>query len=222
MRLGHTVALLLLALGALSAADSCLATTRYVSDVLHVNLLAGKGQGEKIKLLKSNEPLEVIEEVDGFMRVQTEDGSVGWVSSRFVMDAQPKSQIIQDLQSRLAEAEGRLATLATSRHETGGEPASGAVSVSPPRTAESWGDQELTRQYDELLKKSRRAVELVDRYDALKSSFDQLSLESDALKAQSQRLGQHRDILWFLAGGGVFGAGWLAGKLSRRRKQFNL
>jgi len=222
MRLGYCFLVLFFSWVLLLAAERCLAETRYISDVLHVNLLAGKGQGEKLKLLKSNDPVEVVEETDGFVRVRTEDGTVGWVSARFVMDAQPKTQIIHELQLRLADTESRLAALSSSSRHGGGEQASAAAAAPPRLPAEPGGWPELARRYEELLSKSRRAVELVEQFDTLKSSYDRLSGESDGLRVEVKRLQRQRDILWFLAGSGVFGAGWLAGKLSSRRKQFSL
>jgi len=77
------------------------AETRYVTDMLYVNVKAGKGTGRKIETLRSDAPVKVLEESGRFLRVHTQKGNEGWVTRQFISTKIPKSQIIKELEDEV-------------------------------------------------------------------------------------------------------------------------
>ena len=85
----------------------CRAQTAYVSDMLILSLKEGPGrQYNTIKTLRSNTPIEIISTADRFLKIQTEEGDVGWVESQYVTKEIPKTLIIEQLNNKIAQLEG--------------------------------------------------------------------------------------------------------------------
>ncbi|MDY6857216.1 MAG: TIGR04211 family SH3 domain-containing protein [Thermodesulfobacteriota bacterium] len=79
--------------------------TRYVSDMLILNLRDRPGKGYKvITRLYSNTPVEVLGESGRYFRVRTEDVKEGWVAKQYINSKPPKSLIF----SRLEKVINRL------------------------------------------------------------------------------------------------------------------
>lgn len=80
----------------------------YVSDMLILSLKEGPGrQYNTIKTLRSNTPIEIVSTADRFLKIQTEEGDVGWVESQYVTKEIPKTLIIEQLNNKIAQLEGR-------------------------------------------------------------------------------------------------------------------
>ena len=73
------------------------AATKYVSDELSINLRRGAGNEFRItELLNAGEKLEVLDSANGWSRIRTSEGEVGFVLSRFLSDtASARDQVAQ-------------------------------------------------------------------------------------------------------------------------------
>ena len=80
--------ILVLALAATLGAGVAQAATRFVSDELSINLRRGAGNEFRItELLEAGERVEVLDSSNGWSRVRTSGGKVGFVLSRFLSDS---------------------------------------------------------------------------------------------------------------------------------------
>ncbi|MBF0377375.1 MAG: TIGR04211 family SH3 domain-containing protein [Desulfamplus sp.] len=100
--------LICFALTSLTAITSSFAETGYVSDMLILSLKEGPGrQYNTIKTLRSNMPVEIVETTERFLKVKTEEGDLGWVESQYITKELPKALIIEQLNKRIAQLEGK-------------------------------------------------------------------------------------------------------------------
>lgn len=97
--------------GLLVASTAATAATRYVSDELSINMRLGPGTGYRIsQLLDAGTQLETLSEENGWTRIRTSGGQVGYVLTRFLSEeAAARTQMAQlknqarELQSENAE-----------------------------------------------------------------------------------------------------------------------
>ncbi len=92
----------------LTGTSSIFAETGYVSDMLILSLKEGPGrQYNTIKTLRSNTPVQIIETTDRFLKIETEEGDIGWVEGQYITKELPKSIIIEQLNKKIAELEAK-------------------------------------------------------------------------------------------------------------------
>lgn len=111
-----------LALLFLFISEDGIADTKYVSDILVINIKSSiEAPFEVVDSVISDEPLQIIRTKDRYYYVETTDGKKGWISKQYVKDTPPKSQIIELLRSenlalaeKLNEEEAKTAQLQTS------------------------------------------------------------------------------------------------------------
>jgi len=101
MRLIITGILLLLAVNATQAA--------YITDKLVAGLYKeAKVTDKPLKALASGTPLEVVSRKNGFIKVRTSDGVIGWVESAYLTDEKPARSILLDTQAKLSILQKKL------------------------------------------------------------------------------------------------------------------
>ncbi|MBF0228889.1 MAG: TIGR04211 family SH3 domain-containing protein [Desulfamplus sp.] len=101
-------ALICFSLTVLTAIPSAFAETGYISDMLILSLKEGPGrQYSTIKTLRSNTQVEIVETTERFLKVKTEEGDLGWVESQYITKELPKALIIEQLNKRIAQLEGK-------------------------------------------------------------------------------------------------------------------
>jgi SH3 domain protein len=88
------------------------ARTGYVSDMLILTFRQGPGASFSVlKTLKSDTSLRILEEGNGYLKVELESGETGWVDKQFVVFEIPKSILIEQLNQEKADLETRLEKL---------------------------------------------------------------------------------------------------------------
>jgi SH3 domain protein len=101
MRLIITGMMLLLTVSTAQAA--------YITDKLVAGLYQeAKVTDKPVKALTSGTPLEVISRENGFIKVRTSDGVVGWVESAYLTDEKPARSILLDTQAKLSILQKKL------------------------------------------------------------------------------------------------------------------
>jgi len=211
------------------------ADRRYVSDMLIITLRTGQGQEYKvIKTLKTDTPVEVLEESESYLRVRTDEGEEGWVAKQYITSEVPKSIIIEGLKeetnklnARVEELEKDQASLldqfevATQRHVAIVEELEKNASNSKEEASRlKIKLAQITKKHKTLLDQSKNVVDLISEQKKLKASNVSLNTRVEHLQQETAGLRNTRRLQWFLAGGGVLLIGWIAGKASRKKKYY--
>lgn len=211
----------------------CHAQTAYVSDVLILTFRQGPGPSYPvISTLKSDTPLTIIEENNGYLKVELSSGQQGWVDKNYVVTDLPKSIIIDRLKKENAAFEEKIKALT----EQAGQPPSGTA---PIDTDQNTDMAEYQAAMEQLKKENQTLTQEVEtlksQYTALKTASANITAmleENKRLKTRnaslSATLAQKKEndgflfktgmIKWFLAGVGVLLLGWVIGlSISSRR-----
>ena len=215
------------------------ARTAYVSDMLILTFREGPGTSYPVlKTLKSNTVLNVLEEDQGYFKVELESGEQGWVDKQFVIFEPPKALELEQLEKEKAALEKQLAgvketadqlraQLNSRTDETAGELA--ALNEQSQKIEQE--NKRLTRELEESRKNfetleaaSQDVVATLDANRALTAKNKQLSQALKQAETQNSRLFKTGMIKWFLAGVGVLLLGWLIGLMlsSKRRRHGSL
>jgi len=80
--------------------------------------------------------------------------------------------------------------------------------------------KQISEKYNTFLTESKDMVKVINERDKLKGENVKLSAEVNQLQEETKHLLLTGMLRWFLAGGGVFLAGLIAGKLSRKKKYY--
>jgi len=81
-----------------------LAQTRYVTDLLRLNLHEQpQSQGKIIKTVISGDPLVVLENQPGYAKVRSADGLIGWTKSAYLVDDKPPRLIVTQLEKKVVK-----------------------------------------------------------------------------------------------------------------------
>ncbi|WP_035241334.1 TIGR04211 family SH3 domain-containing protein [Desulfobacter vibrioformis] len=211
----------------------CHAQTAYVSDILILTFRQGPGPGYPvISTLKSDTPLTVIEEKNGYLKVELSSGEQGWVDKNYIVTDPPKSILIDRLKKENAVLEDKIRILT----EQAGQSPSGTARMDTDQNTDMAANQAAMEQ----LKKENQALTqdletLKSQYTVLKTASGNVTVileENKRLKTRNASLSatlaqqEANDgfvfrtdmIKWFLAGVGVLLLGWVIGlSISSRR-----
>jgi len=222
-----TFALLLFALPAA-------AQTRYVSDQLIITLRTEpSSDAPVVTTMRTDTPLEVLEDSGRFLKVRSPNGEEGYVLSQYVTDALPKSLQLEQLQAERDQLQRKLKRLEEAQGATSSELEAArrqqealASELQAKLTAT---EQELattrnqlsavSAKFEALQKDARDVVAIVAQREELQGERDRLSAELNQLHEENNALLRTGMIQWFLAGGGVFFLGWIVGKISRKKRR---
>ncbi len=210
------------------------ADTRYVSDNLIITMRGGSGSEYKIiKMLKTGTPVEVIEENDQYYKVRTEDGKEGWVLKRYITTDTPKPIVIAGLKRKIERLNSKIDMLSKERDglKKGLKSAKDLHNADLKKLEKSIKEKNdrvysitkqlkgITDKYNRLVEASGDVPSIVSERDKLREENTDLNTEKNDLLKENERLSDKKSILWFLAGAAVFFFGWIAGKLSRKKKR---
>lgn len=217
-----TIAVPSLVACSLAMANIVLAEQRYVVDTIVVSLREGPGsQYKAIKTVQTGQSMEVIESKNNFLRVRTSEGDEGWLPSQYTASQPTSANVLQELQEKV--------NLLTTQNEQLKAQISDNVSASTSGVNESSGLKKLqqkldsmTEQYSLLEADSKDILQIRDENKRLKSELTATQTNMEILQRDNKFTAMRQSIYWFLAGGGVFLAGWIVGKFSSRRQRHTL
>lgn len=188
----------------LLASETVSAQTKYVTDEFEIMLRTGQsGRHEILRQLKSGTPLRVLEQGEGYTKVQLGSGVEGWVLTRYLVN-QPSGR-------------DRLATL-QKKHDDLQQRFNEKVEQEKDRLR-----QEITR-LERIAKKplelQRENENLKAQLELEKQSYLELQEESEILKSP------YKDRQWFITGALVVLGSMLVGIILTRipwqkRKRWN-
>jgi len=215
------------------------AKTGYVSDMLLLTFRQGPGNSYAVtKTLTSNTPVSILEEENGFYKVELQSREIGWVDKKFIIFELPKTLIINQLKKENKLLENKLLQLDSSTQifkdkisAQGNESSQRIQSLEASlKTAMdenvSMGNSlsETQEKYNTLIKQSKSIQKIVKENKIFQEENSTLSKELDILKAKNKNLFKTGMIKWFLSGVGVLLIGWIIGQSvsSKKRKSSSL
>lgn len=209
-----TVFALLLALAGAAFAD---ANTRYIDDQLIVTLRSGEGDTYQIlRTLHSGTPLELLESDGKYAKVQTQDGTEGWLLAQYLTD-QPVAR------DQLAAAEQKLTTLSNENQQLKAQLAalqSGKMSADAAQQQLSSDNKKLQKELTHLKDVAARPLALANDNQDMHQRLQELDLQMHVLKEENTALRDSTNRDWFMAGAGVLLLGLILGiVLPRLRKR---
>ena len=172
----------------------CWAEKRYVTDSFKITMRTGPSlQNKIIIMLRSGEPLEVIETKDDWSHVRLlkrqGDESEGWVMSRYLISRLPWEEWTRNLKNENVKLKEKLARLEKEWKITGGR----EKEVNQALRETSYKLSKLQKKYDALKKGSADYIQLKKDYEDTTANMtnsqrnvDRLTIENQILRA-SQR-----------------------------------
>lgn len=134
--------------------------TIYVTDVLHLKLFAEPGgKGATLKTLSSGNALRLLETKGRYHKVETVDGTVGWVKKFYTVSEPPAAVALPEIQKLLEERDAEVERL-------------------KQKLAEKAVGAGLRADYEEkLIQLNAENVKLLNEKERLRKKLDQLELE---------------------------------------------
>lgn len=214
-------------------AFSAFAETRYVSDILVVNLRKEKGvRSETIRTLITGTAVSVLKVEGKFLKVRTAKGEVGYIHGQYLSRELPKATQIARLKKERDQLSKKLTGLEKEKAEfsskfqnleEGFKGETDKLRVEAETASSSLKEVKgefasLKKKYAALSADSKHVMDIVGERDRLQQEHEGLLAEVETLRDQNAQVMRTGMIRWFLAGGGVFFVGWIAGKFSRKKK----
>lgn len=218
------------------------AETRYVSDLLLITMRTEpEKDAEVIETLRSDTPVEVLEEIEEFSKVRTESGSEGWVVSRYLTTNIPKAMIITELGEKINKLELSLETavkdkeqltneleeLRTQKNNKLGDYQSTIEQERKEALEISSEFKALSKKYNQLVNQSQNVIQLAEKIKKLENENIQLRVAKkdcgstiQELEGDKKELFRRVIIRWFIAGGAVLLTGIILGRLSRKKDYY--
>jgi len=180
------------------------AETVYVKGVMKITMRTGPGRDHKIvAMLKSGDSLEMLDSKNGWSRVKTASGKLGWVLTRFITNKVPVSLIVNKLKQQNKELSETLKNLKMQN-------------IALNEKAKQ--SKTIEEAYHRLKKKSADFFTLEKQYKKTAALFKKQQVRISFLEKQLRK----SDIKWFLSGSGVFLIGILLGVGTGRKRRTSL
>lgn len=212
----------------LTAAPDNTSKIGYISDFLVINIRDNLERPfTVIEAVHSGEKVIILDREGEYLRVQTEEGKIGWISSKYVKYDTPKPVIIAQLNEQLAALQAQLDSttpvncadlqqqlqLAKSKISSLEQDVLDANNrVSPATEDGSASYQDTIDHLQESLNTSK------EQYSLLAEEHVKRGEKIAELQNIVAKLNDKSKYFWFAAGGLVFFIGLLAGKSGGRKK----
>ncbi len=211
------------------SAASLWAETLYVVDQLIVTVRRGPGTQYKIlDSLKSGSAVEVLEESGDYLKVRTAKGIEGYTLRQYYNSEIPKAIQIARLEKVKANLSRKIAQLEESQVKSSQamKAKDADLQAEQNRLNEEMTKQQalldektaIEKKYAQLQRDAGQVVQITEERNRLKQKNQALTERLGTLQEENAELIRSGMIHWFLAGGGVFFVGWLAGKVSRKKR----
>ena len=213
---------------------SSFAQTGYVSDMLLLTFRQGPGNTYTVKkTLTSNTPVVILEERNGFYKVELASKETGWVDKKFIIFTLPKTVIISQLkqenknladkikimQSNTENLQGKLSSVNQDYSQVKLQlEASLKTAVNEKNKTENLLS-ESKKKYSTLTQQSKNIQGIIKENKILKKENQTLSDELEIITKKSKTLFKTGMIKWFLTGAGVLLLGWIIGKSVSSKRQ---
>jgi SH3 domain protein len=202
----------------LTGAAAGWAETVYVVDVIRVGVRSGPGNEQKsVGLVESGNAVEMLKAGDEWSLIRAENGTEGYVMSRYLTQTPPAKFRLDQLQEKNKALAAQAAALQEENTRLKAENQALAATAA-----------ERQRDADELSRAFESFKQEASDVTALKAKNEALTEEVARQQQAIAQLENHRlDILnptnlyWFLAGGGVLLVGFLVGLSVKRQRRWS-
>jgi SH3 domain protein len=203
------------------------AQTGWVSDTLLLTFRQGPGNNYTvIKTLKSNTPVIILGEENGFYNVELQSEEQGWVNKKFIVFDPPKTIIIlqlkqenekyadkiDSLESMNQDWQNKFTTLESEFTQKSGELETSLKSALNDKKMMNTSLSESKNAYNTLINQSKNLKKIIEENKTLKQENETLSRSLEIIKSKNKGLFKVAMIKWFLAGVGVLLLGWIIGQ----------
>jgi len=193
--------------------ESLLADTRYVSDRLIISVRAGQNNTSDILgYIKSDTPVDVLEEEGRYLKIKTENGLEGWVNTRYIISEPPKTLTIKDLRNERNRLRGEIETFKNKTIDSSNQSSSTKLNY----------EQKIKELERTLKTHQQMASNGESELERLKKENVRLKSEIGHLKKPNKSPMKSKSIQWFLVGAGVLFFGFMIGRSARKEKRANI
>lgn len=203
----------LLIIGALVLAvfgSAVRAQTLYVSDDLVITFRTGPGPEFAVtRNLSSGDRVEVLEDLpeDGYSRVRLEDGSEGWVLTRYLQPEPTAGLRLENVSRELSAARQR----ATELEQRVTELESGLESTTEALTESQTSAGQMDAELAEIRAASANALQTRRENESLRRQVDELTSQVQVAAMEIDELRRRERQNWFIIGAAVLLAGVIIG-----------
>ena len=215
--------IVLATMGICLVGQECWAEKRHVTDTFKITMRTGPSlQNKIIIMLRSGEPLEVIETKDDWSHVRLlkrrGDESEGWVMSRYLISRLPWEAQTRNLRNENSKLKEKVGRLEKEWKVTGGR----EKEVTRVLRETSYKLSKLQKKYNELEKGSANYVQLKKDYEGTMANMVNSQRNVDRLTTENQILRASQRNKWLGMGAlillcGLF-IGIAMGKYQKRQK----
>ena len=175
----------------------CWAENRYVTDSFKITMRTGPSlQNKIIIMLRSGEPVEVMETNEGWSHVrlpEREGGeSEGWVMSRYLISRLPWESQARVLRNKNAQIKEKLVNLEKEWKVTGGR----EKEVTRELRETSFKLSKLQKKHNELKKGAANFIQLKKDYEEIKANMKKSQENVDRLETENQILRASQRNKW--------------------------
>ncbi|MDH5300258.1 MAG: TIGR04211 family SH3 domain-containing protein [Gammaproteobacteria bacterium] len=192
----------------LGVSSVTMAETRYVMDVMYVTLRTTAGEDSSlVKTIRSGTKLEILEDTGDYVRASMEDGTEGWVRSRYLQN-QPTAA------ERLASLERELAAVTKERDSlksSSGEFKDKAKDTDKELKRLLSENQKLEKQFKDISEAAAEPLKLSKQNEELTASNATMRTELETLRHKVTEMEDTSDLEWFISGGIIIFVGVLIG-----------
>jgi SH3 domain protein len=191
------------------------ALDRYVTDQFEINMRTGTSTANRIiAILKSGQKLEVLEqdEASQYSLVRTENGTEGYVLTRY-LDEQPsgREQLVK-LQLRSGKQKDRIAKLEADLNDYQQVNSSDREQISQLKAQL----QKTTNDFNKLQEDTKDTIRVLQQNENLQTRINVLEREKKTLSEENIAYKDRTAMDWFLRGAGVSLAAFLLGIIVTR------
>jgi len=198
------------------------ADQRYVTDQFEVMLRTGpSGNHAIIRMLKSGAALTVLDpEADnGYVRVQTNAGTEGWVLIRYLI-REPVARVqLENLVRQITQTEPKDASIRSQLNTVKAEYDNANKRITQLEAEK----KELENQLDAIKHRAANVLAIDDENKQLQQQLAEARAQLKTLQEQYSELSNDNEKDWFITGALVLGGGLLLGliipKISWRRQR---
>lgn len=201
--------------GLLISGNAAAQEVYYVNDELTITMRRGEStQHQIIRTLKSGTKLEITEthEDTGFSFARTEDGTEGWVLTRFLTSQPAAKQRLETANSKIKQLNKELSELRSDLKEANSKRSSLDKTSSELEKA----NNKLTKELTQIKETSRNAIAISEDNQNLREKIIHLETGLQNMEQQNSVLKDRSSRDWFITGTVVTILGILIGLLVPR------
>lgn len=208
--------LILVALALLLGAAGAQAATRYVNDVIKITMRTGPGINHKvIKMPQSGQQVNLLDTEGDWSYVRMPDGTDGWVLSRFLTEKVPNEIQLARLRNEQESLTRRLSELEAENERLKAENQTLAEQTAAAETQA----REATESFAALREESEDYLTVKTAHEEAAAELATQKERADSLAARVNRVEWRSNVIWFVAGGGVFLIGFVIGGFNEKGKR---